>query len=221
MTEIEATHGAPGQSLAAPKLLHWSPKSPFVRKVAMVIHECGLAGQVTFQRTVADRLAPDLAYMKRNPLGTIPALELSDGNTLCDSPVICEYLLAFSGNHALLPGSGPERFDVLHRQAFADGMLDAILVWRQEGLRPETEQSAALNSAYRIKADCALDAMEAEVGSWPKTLDLGQIAAGVALAYLDLRFAWLDWRAGRNRLSQWAAAFEMRESAIATRPALD
>jgi glutathione S-transferase len=221
--DIEAglTQSSGAPPLAAPVVLHWSPKSPFVRKVAIVIDECALGKGIARQRTVVERLRPNIDYMQRNRAGTIPALELADGTTLYDSAVICEYLLALSGNEKLLPAKGPMRFEVLRRQADADLFLDAILLWRQERIRPEDRQSDQFHDAYRTKARIALDAMEAEVSRWPDLLDLGQIAAGSALSYLDLRFPDLDWRAGRNGLSEWVTRFENHESARANRLALD
>jgi len=201
--------------------IHWSPKSPFVRKVMFVLLECGLGEGVEKIRTVADRLRPDLAYMARNPLGTIPALLLADGRLLVDSALICDYLLTLRPCPRLLPQSGRARFDVLQRQALADGMLDAILFWRQERLRPEPCQSAQVHSAYALKAATALDRMDREMRGLPEAPDLGQIAAGCALAYLDLRFPDLDWRRGRAELARWHRNFEDLPSARATRLALE
>ena len=36
--------------------LHWSPKSPFVRKVMVCAHELDIAGQLTLVRSVAAML---------------------------------------------------------------------------------------------------------------------------------------------------------------------
>jgi glutathione S-transferase len=207
--------------LPQPVLLHWSPKSPFVRKVAIVLDECGLTSQVERRRTVADRLRPDPAYLQRHPLGTIPMLELDDGAALYDSAVICEYLTIIRPTPALLPRTGRARFDVLRRQALADGMLDSILLWRQERIRPPAQQSTAFHAAYALKARTALDALAAEATQWPEALDLGQIAAGAALAYLDLRFPDLAWRDSRNGLAGWHDRFEARPSAAANRLVLD
>ncbi|APL96133.1 glutathione S-transferase family protein [Sphingobium indicum] len=216
-----ATARAPKVGLPWPVLLHWSPKSPFVRKVAIVIAECGLDARIRRQRTVVERLNPDTAYMKRHPLGTIPMLELEDGAMLHDSAVICEYLTILQPAPVLLPKEGWARFEVLRLQALVDGMLDALLLWRQERIRPQEQQSAAFHTAYALKARVALDALEAEASRWPDALDLGQIAAGSALAYLDLRFSFLAWRQGRDALAAWHDRFEARPSAVANRLALD
>ena len=48
--------------------LHWSPRSPFVRKVMIVAHERGLAGRLQCVRTVAEMTKPHAELMKDNPL---------------------------------------------------------------------------------------------------------------------------------------------------------
>ncbi|MBA15657.1 MAG: glutathione S-transferase [Sphingomonas sp.] len=207
--------------LAAPVALHWSPKSPFVRKVSIVLIECGLADGVEKIRTPVDRRRANRDYMALNPLGTIPALALADGSLLAGSALICEYLLALRPHPKLLPPSGAERFEVLRRETFADGMLDALLFWRQERIRPAAEQSAEIHIAYAAKAAAALDRIDAEAAAFSPFPDLGQIAVGSALAYLDLRFPDLDWRRQRSDLAAWHRRFEDLPSARATRLALD
>ncbi|MFD1753135.1 glutathione S-transferase N-terminal domain-containing protein [Salipiger marinus] len=73
--------------------LHWSPRSPYVRKVMITLHETGLLPEVALQRSVvALHLPPNAAVLADNPLGKIPALVTGDGPALFDSRVICEYL---------------------------------------------------------------------------------------------------------------------------------
>ena len=83
--------------------LHWSPRSPFVRKVMIVAHERGMTGRITCVRTVAETTKPHAELMKDNPLSKIPTLVLDDGTVLYDSPVICEYLDALDGAPKLFP----------------------------------------------------------------------------------------------------------------------
>ncbi|HZO46832.1 MAG TPA: glutathione S-transferase N-terminal domain-containing protein, partial [Xanthobacteraceae bacterium] len=72
--------------------LHWSPRSPFVRKVMIAAHELGLADRLDCVRTVVATTRPHAPLMEENPLSKIPTLVLDDGTVLYDSPVICEYL---------------------------------------------------------------------------------------------------------------------------------
>jgi glutathione S-transferase len=72
--------------------LHWSPRSPFVRKVMVVAHDIGVAGRIERVRTVAAMMKPHPDLMLDNPLSKIPTLVLDNGKVLYDSAVICEYL---------------------------------------------------------------------------------------------------------------------------------
>ncbi len=85
--------------------LHWSPRSPFVRKVMIVAHERGVADRITCVRTVAETTKPHAELMKDNPLSKIPTLVLDDGMVLYDSAVICEYLDSLDGAPKLFPQS--------------------------------------------------------------------------------------------------------------------
>ena len=72
--------------------LHWSPRSPFVRKVMIAAHELGVADRLETVRTVVAMSEPNLELLADNPLGKIPTLVLDDGTALYDSLTICEYL---------------------------------------------------------------------------------------------------------------------------------
>lgn len=48
--------------------------------------------------------------------------------------------------------------------------------------------------------------------------ELGQIAVGAALAYLDFRHDARGWREGNAELAAWFEGFESRPSMQATRP---
>ena len=49
-------------------------------------------------------------------------------------------------------------------------------------------------------------------------LDIGQIAVGCALGYLDFRHDARGWRNGRPALAAWEKAFAARPSMAATVP---
>ena len=77
--------------------LHWSPRSPFVRKVMIAAHELGLADRIDTVRTVVRMGRPNEALLPDNPLSKIPTLVLDDGRTLFDSLTIIEYLDHIAG----------------------------------------------------------------------------------------------------------------------------
>ncbi|WP_245338007.1 glutathione S-transferase family protein, partial [Methylobacterium radiotolerans] len=109
---------------------------------------------------------------------------------------ICEYLDGLSSGPHLFP-EGAARWDALTRQALADGLLDAALLTRYERvLRPESQRWDAWEAGQVGKIRAALDRFESLVGGMP-ALDIGTVALGCALGYLDLRFPEPAWREGR------------------------
>ena len=93
--------------------LHWSPRSPFVRKVMIVAHDLGLAGRIENVRTVAAMMKPHPELMLDNPLSKIPTLVLDNGTVLYDSSVICEYLDHLHDGPKLFPLAFDERMTAL------------------------------------------------------------------------------------------------------------
>ena len=138
--------------------LHWSPRSPFVRKVMIVAHARGLIERLDCVRTVAAMTTPHAELMRDNPLSKIPTLVLDDGTALYDSPVICEYLDALDGKPKLFPLDRQQRILALRRQALGDGFLDLLVLARNERLREAHSQLHLTNAAVRsaaVLARCA------------------------------------------------------------------
>lgn len=197
--------------------LYWSSRSPFVRKVMVVAHELDLANKITCERVVVSALAPNTDVMAHNPLGKLPTLVLPDGSALFDSRVICEYLAEMNPKVGLFPSRGPDRFTALRRQALADGLMDALLMWLMERAKPAEHQRAGLIAGTRLKLGAVLDAMEKDADSLARfPMSIGHIATGVALSYVDFRFADENWRRGRSALAAWHAEFAARPSMTAT-----
>ena len=200
--------------------LHWSPRSPFVRKVMVVVHELGLADRITCVRTVAASTKPHAELMQDNPLSKIPTLVLDDGMVIYDSPVICEYLDSLDGAPKLHPAEPKARLTALRRQALGDGFLDMLVLLRDERMRASPsdmhKSSAAVRKAAVLKS---LDQEAAALSSAP--LGIGHIAIGCALSYLDFRYADEDWRKDHSRIASWHATFATRPSVRATEPVDD
>ena len=200
--------------------LHWSPRSPFVRKVMIVAHERGIVDRLNCVRTVAATTTPHAELMRDNPLSKIPTLVLDDGTPLYDSPVICEYLDALDGKPQLFPFDPKLRLVALRRQALGDGFLDLLVLARNERLREQPSQLHLTSAAVRSAA--VLTSLEREADALAASaFDIGHIAIGCALSYLDFRFADQDWRKDNPRLAIWHAVFAARPSVRATLPVDD
>lgn len=201
--------------------LHWSPRSPYVRKVMVVAHELGLAERIETLRTVVGGTTAHLELMRENPLGKIPTLVLEDGTVLYDSPVVCEYLDTLHSGEKLFP-AWPERLTALRRLALGDGMLDIALAWLGERFRPPERQSEPHMALWRTKLHACIDALENEANALARDrFSIGHIGIGIALSYLDFRFADLAWRDGHARLAAWHATFDARPSVRANPPVDD
>lgn len=193
--------------------LFFSPTSPYVRKVCIVAAETGIAlNLITATANPVDR-SPDLVAV--NPLGKVPCLRMTDGELLYDSPVICRYLAQGS---ALYP-AGDAQWRALRREALADGVLDAALLTRYETfIRPESRQWQGWIDSQLAKISSALQLMERDRPD-AEAPDIGDIATGCALFYLDFRFPQIDWRSAHPGLAAFAEALGTRTSFASTRPA--
>jgi glutathione S-transferase len=195
--------------------LHWSPRSPFVRKVMIAAHETGLVNRLTCVRTVVAMTEPNTNLLSDNPLSKIPTLVLDDGSPLYDSLVICEYFDAMHDGPKLFPTDSKARWTALRRHALGNGLLDMLILWRGERERQQPSQPHL--DAFAVKYKATLKALEKEspeIGATP--FGIGHIAIGCALSYADFRFADLNWRAGHPQTAAWHASFSQRPSARAT-----
>jgi glutathione S-transferase len=193
--------------------LHWSPTSPYVRKVMVAAHELGLAERFDLVATWPETVVADVAA--DNPLGRVPALVLPDGTTLFDSLVIAEFLNETAGG-ALFPRPGAARWQALTLHALGHGVIDAMIAIVGEGRRPQAERSPAFVAARHAEIGRALDAVERTPPA--HLADIGTIALAAGLGYLDFRQPERAWRPGRPRLSAWYEGFAARPSMRATRP---
>lgn len=197
--------------------LHWSPRSPFVRKVMIVLHETGLVEKVNLERNVVAMVQPpNPAVLADNPLGKIPVFVTDEGLALYDSRVICEYLDQRAGT-GLFPHDPAARFRALRWQALADGLTDILLLWRTE-LTRDGGPWRTVTDGFDIKVRATIgqfDHEADEIGATP--FGIGHVALAAALGQLDFRWQGSGWRERFVGLSALAAVLEERPSVIATR----
>lgn len=198
--------------------LHWSPRSPYVRKVLICAHELGLLDRIELIRSVAAMLKPNAALMADNPLSKIPTLVRPDGVVLFDSVVICEYLNELA-NGPLFPPSGEAKWQALRWHAFGDGLLDALILWRNEREREREHRLQPLMDAFELKVSTSLALLEREAGALAAApFSIGTLTVGCALGYVDYRFDAYGWRQRAPKLAAWYASLSERASMRATEP---
>jgi glutathione S-transferase len=199
--------------------LSYSPTSPYVRKVSVVALETGTDAKIEKVTTSVAPTKFNPEHAKTNPLVKVPAMILDSGETLYDSPVICEYLDSLHGGPKMFPAPGPARWTALRRQALADGILDAAILTRYESIRPDQYKWPEWMDAQLTKVKTALASLEQEADKLGATVDIGTITIGCALGYLDFRYADLNWPKSHPKLAKWFAGFNARPSMKATIPA--
>lgn len=195
----------------------FSPPSPFVRKVRVLIREIGFLDRVEEVEVSTTPLASAPDVLAANPLGKIPALIRPDGPALYDSRVITRYLDDLSGA-GLYPES--RLYEVLTLEATADAIMEACVLMTYEGrLRPPEQQSPDWVDAQWHKASRAIAAVNSRwMSHLTGPLNMAQIAVGCALSYVDLRHDERGWRNGNDALATWHAEFENRAAMQDTKP---
>lgn len=198
--------------------LFYSPTSPYVRKVMVLLHETGQLADVELVNAGGSPLDPAPELLGKNPLTKVPALERPDGVTLFDSRVICAFL--DDRARAGLYPAAPTRWETLTLEALADGILDAALLMTYEArLRPEEKRMAEWVDGQWSKTERACAALTSRwMSHLAGPLDMGQIAVGCALGYVDLRHDARGWRRNNDALAAWFETFESRPAMLETRP---
>lgn len=196
--------------------LYITDPSPYARKCRIVLRERGLIGAATEVRV--DPYASDPDLVSANPVAQVPSLVTDDGVVFNDSPLICAWLdeKGVSGPR-LLPESGEAYWATRRLEALADAGLEMGVKWVLEKRRPEAERSPSWIGRWRDGLDRCLNGLEA----WDLSADqpdLGVIATGVLVTWLDFRHPELDWRADRPKLAALQAALETRPSFVDTAP---
>lgn len=179
--------------------LFYAPASPFARKVLACAVARDIDSRIEPVEVNASQSPP--ALLAVNPLSKIPALLTDDGQPLYDSPVICEYLDSLGDAAPMFPPSGGARWRALLHQGQGDGMMDAAVLRRGESLRPVEAARTAAMDRQKAAIDRTLVVLEREPPH--QALDIGTIAIGCALGYLDFRFAAEPWRPAHPRLAEW------------------
>jgi glutathione S-transferase len=193
-----------------------SNTSPYVRKVRIFLAE----KQLPFEFVEESAWTPTTTVPLYNPLNKVPALQLDDGESLYDSAVITEYLDTLPGPR-FIPSTGSERARVRRDEALGDGIADAGIAIFLERKRVAAMQDPTWIARQRDKVEAGIAALAKSVGAKSSIggaqMNLGDIACGCALFWVDFRLPEFKWRDHAN-LKQWAERLEARPAFAATRP---
>lgn len=196
--------------------LYCSKTSPYARKVRVVAHELGLSDLI--EEIHCDPFEPSPELLAANPLSRIPTLITEKGESLPDSSLIIEYLQTRGRGLTALP-RGSRRWAALRRQHVAEGVINAAFATVVEKRRPEGIRHVAFLDRQAEVIRRAIAVLDLEAGELSNEgAGIVEITTAVALAYLDLRMPYIEWRKAHDPLQRWFAGFALRPSMVATEP---
>jgi glutathione S-transferase len=199
--------------------MYWSARSPFARYVMLAAHEIGIADQIETIPTHVTGAEPVPEIEPYNPVGRIPVMVLPNGQVIHDSRVIVEYLDTAYGGNKLLPQDLERRIDALTRASIGQAMIERGVRWIGDRFRPKEQQNPKMQAFVAHTLRTSLDHLEKTAPEWADLpFDIGHLAIGNILSYLDFRFDELAWREGRPQLAKWFEPISQRPSFVATAP---
>ncbi|HLF17725.1 MAG TPA: glutathione S-transferase N-terminal domain-containing protein [Candidatus Omnitrophota bacterium] len=194
------------------KLLY-TKRSPYARKTRVVALEKNIKLDL-----IEENLTKKSGQLLRaNPIGKIPTLILNNGETLIDSPVICEYLDGLNDTPVLIPKNNKERIDALHLQAIADGLMDVTVALYMEKVRHPNDFNQAFVTAQQETIANTLAYLDKDI-TQIKELSLAAIAVACAIGYLNFRLSELNPQGRFPKLQAWFEEFSKRPSLAQTAP---
>jgi len=197
--------------------VYGAPLSPFVRKVRAALAE----KQVQYELVPSNPFEKSPEFLKRSPLGRIPAFEDEQGRGLADSTVIVEYLEERFPIPALFPKDPYDRARVRWFDEYADGGMGPSLTGRiffqrvigAKLMRKEPDEKVIATAlaelpSYLAYLERELGASEYLVGNTFTLADLS-----VACQLINLHLAGVDVDAGTYpALARWLARVTSRPS---------
>lgn len=194
--------------------------APNPRKVRVYLAEKGLSIPME-QVDIAAGETRTPEFLKKNPLGGVPVLELDDGTFLTESLVIMEYLEELHPTPPMSGTSPLERARVREVERIAElGVLQRVGTIFQNTspfFAGRLKQSADAAATARTQLATALKVMDARIGSHPFVAGARPtIADCTLLAALGFaEFAQVEIDPSSANVARWYREFKQRPSAQA------
>ncbi len=194
-----------------------SPISPYARKVAVVGMLKGLGDKI--EQVRAKDIGVDLGEL--NPLSKVPTFTTDDGETLIESPLICQYLDEIGSGPTLYGAPGAERRRMLQIEAIGHGVLDAAVACRMEVREhPPEKQSASWLERQHEKVRRGLTLIEAMLDDIGPELGIPHVTFACMLFFIDQHKVYETWRDKHPKLADWYARTRLHPMLATTEPKL-
>lgn len=197
---------------------------PNPARVRIALAEKGLTDRVTFEPVDVIGGAhrrPD--FLKKNPSGAVPVLELEDGAFIAECSAITEYLDHLDDDPVLTGKTAKDRAQIAMMQRRAEaGLLEAVSDYfhnATEGLGPEleTNQSPDWGLRQRDKAQKTMRYLDSVLQNQSyvagDTFTVADITTIAGLAFAD--FAKVEIPEELSALKSWRARVSERPSVAA------
>ncbi|MBI4516324.1 MAG: glutathione S-transferase family protein [Deltaproteobacteria bacterium] len=194
--------------------------APNPKRVRVYLAEKGLSVQLE-QVDIVSGQTRSPEFLKKNPLGGLPVLELDDGTFLPESLAIMEYFEELHPEPPMIGTTPLERARVRALERIAElGVLSNVAAVFQNThplMAGRLKQSAEAAENARGRLASVLKMLDAEIGSRPFVAgNRPSIADCTLLAALDFaELAALPIDPARTNVARWYAAFKQRPSASA------
>ncbi|MEM6610583.1 MAG: glutathione S-transferase family protein [Pseudomonadota bacterium] len=206
-------------------ILH-SSLGPNPRLVRMFLAEKGLVEGQDFQRKHYDIITgenrEDEKYTAKNPLGTMPTLELEDGSCLTESWPICEFIEESYPDPNLIGADAQERAEVRKWCRLIDQeiVVPMTMGFRATGGRPMFEPrlrvlSEAAGAEMMDYANASWLWLDGALGAKPH-IAAGRMTLACLMVYCFANFGFtVGWKLpdGANNIARFLAAHQDRPSA--------
>ena len=194
--------------------------APNPKKLRVYLAEKGLAIPCVPVNIVAgENRTPD--FLKKNPLGGLPVLELDDGSHLTESLAIIEYLEELNPKPPMIGTTPRERARVRELERIVDlGILGAVGAYFQNThpfMAQRFKQSADTAENAKARLSNTLKVLDAAIGNKPFVAgDKPTIADCTLLAALEFaEFAQAPVEGSVKNVHRWYEDFKKRPSASA------
>ena len=175
--------------------------SPYVRKIRVLL----LEKQLPYEWILDDVWGKDPKVTTYNPLGQVPCLLVDRKEAIIDSRVIAEYLEQLVPMH--FPTDPQQRFEVLRWMALPDGVMDTVVRYRLEQIRPETLQWTDWFERQKSKLARAFSVLDQHLSTHEylanNAYSMADISLMCTLGFVDFRMSDWHWRADYPSLVQF------------------
>jgi glutathione S-transferase len=194
--------------------------APNPRKVRVYLAEKGITVPIEAVDIVSGQnRTPE--FLKINPLGGLPVLELDDGSILTESLAIIEYFEELHPEPPMIGTTPLERARVRATERICEiGVLSAVGTIFQNThpfMAGRFKQSADAADTARMRLDANLKVLDSKIGSQPFVAGAKPTIADCTLfAALEFGvFAGVEISAEHKNVQRWWQAFKQRPSANA------